>query len=167
MDGMAYMQAAPSPIHQEILGGLFNQFYNYLSDKSCKVYAAPFCVKLISGDEKKNEDIKRVVEPDITIVCDRSKIDDKGCNGVPDLIIEITSPSSAKMDKFIKFNKYEKAGVKEYWIVEPDIRLVSVFVLQDTQRYGRPEIYTESDEIKVSIFPDLRVDLKRIFEGWT
>jgi Uma2 family endonuclease len=116
-------------------------------------------------DEKKNEDIKKVVEPDITIVCDKSIIDEKGCNGAPDMIIEIISPSSIKMDRSIKFNSYEKAGVREYWIVEPGGKLVCVFVLQDDQRYGRPETYTEDDGIKVSIFPDLIVDLKPVFEG--
>ena len=163
IDGIAYMQATPSPIHQEILGGLFAQFYNYLSGKECKVYPAPFCVKLFKDDEKKNEDIKKVVEPDLSIVCDKSKIDDKGCNGAPDLIVEVMSPSSIKMDRFIKFNKYEEAGVKEYWIVEPEGKLVSVFVLQGDLRYGRPEIYTEDDNIKVSIFPDLIIELKSIF----
>ncbi|MHB8126288.1 MAG: Uma2 family endonuclease [Desulfitobacteriaceae bacterium] len=164
IDGIAYLQAAPSPIHQEILGSLLAQFHNYLSGKLCKVYPAPFCVKLMK-DEKKNEDIKKVVEPDITIVCDKSKIDGTGCNGAPDMIVEIMSPSSIKMDRFIKFNRYEKAGVKEYWIVEPEGKLISVFVLQGDQRYGRPEIYTEDDKIKVSIFPDLIVDLKPVFEG--
>ncbi len=163
IDGIAYMQAAPSPIHQEISGGLFAQFHHYLSGNPCKVYHAPFCVRLIKDDEKKNEDINKVVEPDITIVCDKAKIDGKGCNGAPDLIVEIISPSSVKMDRFIKFNKYEKAGVKEYWIVEPEGKLVSVFVLLGDQRYGRPEIYTEDDKIKVSIFPDLIVDLKPVF----
>jgi len=165
IDGIAYLQSAPSPIHQEISGGLFAQFYNYLSDKPCKVYHAPFCVKLMTDDVKTNEDIKKVVEPDITIVCDQSKIDDKGYNGAPDMIVEIISPASIKMDKFIKFNKYEKAGVKEYWIVEPEGKLVSVFTLQGDQRYGRPDIYTEDDKIKVAIFPDLVVNLKPIFDS--
>lgn len=119
----------------------------------------------MKDDEKNHEDIKKVVEPDITIVCDKSKLDDKGYNGAPDMIVEIMSPSSIKMDRFIKFNSYEKAGVREYWIVEPEGKLVSVFALQDDQRYGRPEIYTEDDKIKVSIFPDLIVDLKPVFEG--
>ncbi|MDR3599478.1 MAG: Uma2 family endonuclease [Desulfosporosinus sp.] len=163
-DGIAYMQATPSPIHQEISGGLFAQFHNYLSGKPCKVYPAPFCVRLIKDDKKKDEDIKKVVEPDITIVCDKSKIDEKGYNGAPDMIVEILSPSSIKMDRFIKFNCYEKAGVKEYWLVEPEGKLVSVFVLQADQRYGRPEIYTEDDKINVSIFSDLIVDLKPVFE---
>lgn len=164
-DGIAYMQAAPSPIHQEILVGLLVQLHHYFSGDLCKVYPAPFCVRLIKDDEKKSEDIKNVVEPDITIVCDKSKIDETGCNGAPDMIIEIISPSSIKMDRFIKFNSYEKAGVKEYWIVEPGGKLVSVFVLQDDQRYGRPETYTEADKIKVSILPDLIIDLKPVFES--
>lgn len=165
IDGVAYMQAAPSPIHQEISGNLFAQLHHYLADKPCKVYAAPFCVRLTKGDERKNEDVKKVVEPDISIVCDKSKIDEKGCNGAPDLIVEIISSSSIKMDRLIKFNQYEQAGVREYWLVEPEGKLVNVFVLQADQRYGRPEIYTDDGEIRVSIFPDLVVDLKPIFAG--
>jgi len=164
IDGIAYMQAAPTPIHQQILMELSKQFAVYLTGKPCKVYPAPFCVRLTKGDEKKNEDIKKVVEPDITIVCDKTKIDGKGCNGAPDLIVEILSPSSIKMDRFEKFNRYEKAGVREYWIVEPEGKLVSVFVLQDNQRYGRQEIYTEDDKIQVSIFPDLLIELSAVFD---
>jgi len=165
IDGIAYMQSAPSPIHQEILVGLLAQFHHYLPGKPCKVYPGPFCVRLMKGDEIKKEDIKKVVEPDITIVCDKSKIDETGCNGAPDMIIEIISPSSIKMDRFVKFNSYEQAGVREYWIVEPVGKLVNVFVLQDDQRYGRPETYTDDDQIKVSIFPDLLVNLKLVFGG--
>lgn len=165
IDGVPYLQAAPSPVHQLICGELHRQFANYLQGKPCKAYPAPFCVRLVKGDEKQNEDIKQVVEPDITIVCDNSKIDEKGCNGTPDMIVEVLSPSSIKMDRVIKFNKYEKAGVKEYWIVEPEGKLVSVFVLQKDQRFGRQEIYTEDDKIRVSIFHDLVVDLKLVFEG--
>lgn len=163
IDGVAYLQAAPSPVHQEILVSLLTQFYNYLSGKSCKVYPAPFGVRLTRDDVKQNEDIRKVVEPDITIVCDTSKIDEQGFKGVPDMIVEIISPSSIKMDKLIKFYKYEQAGVKEYWIVEPEGKLVSVFTLQDNQKYGRPDMYTDEDKIKVSIFPDLTIDLKPVF----
>jgi Uma2 family endonuclease len=108
-------------------------------------------------------EVKDIVEPDISIVCDRSKLDEKGCRGAPDLIIEIVSPSSAKMDKLIKFNKYEQAGVKEYWIVEPIEKLVSVFVLQTNGRYGRPETYTDEDTVKVSTLGDLTIDLPSVF----
>ncbi|OLN31161.1 Uma2 family endonuclease [Desulfosporosinus metallidurans] len=165
IDGIAYMQATPSPIHQEISMGLSAQFHHYLSGKPCKVYPAPFSVRFPKDNDKKNEDIKKVFEPDISIVCDKAKIDSKGCNGAPDLIVEIMSPSSVKMDRFTKFNSYEKAGVKEYWIVEPEGKLVSVFVLQADQRYGRPEVYSEEDKINVSIFPDLIVDLEPVFAG--
>lgn len=163
IDGIPYLQAAPSPSHQLISGELHRQFANYLQDKPCKAYPAPFCVRLTKGDETQNEDIKKVVEPDITIVCDKFKIDDKGCNGTPDLIIEVMSPSSIKHDRVTKFNKYEKSGVREYWIVEPEGKIVSVFVLQSNNRYGRPEIYTDDEKITVSIFPELIVDLNTVF----
>ncbi len=162
LDGIAYMQAAPSRIHQEVLMEISKQFAVYLTGKSCKVYPAPFCVRL---DEKKdNEDIKNVVEPDITIVCDKSKLDEKGCKGAPDMIVEILSPSTVKNDRLIKFNMYEKAKVKEYWIVEPEQKIISVFTLQSNNRYGRPEIYSEEDKIKISIFSDFEIDLESVFK---
>lgn len=161
IDGTPYMQSAPSRLHQEILMELARQFSNYLLDKSCKVYPAPFCVRL--DVEEADSEVKNVVEPDITIVCDSSKLDEKGCKGSPDMIIEILSPSTAKTDKVIKFNKYEKAGVKEYWVIEPEQKLVSVFWLQANNKYGRPEMYTDEDTIRVSIFSDLEIDLKSVF----
>ncbi len=163
LDGVPYMQASPSRRHQEISLLLLMKFANYLEDKPCKVYHAPFCVRL---DESKNDsEINNVVEPDITIVCDASKLDEKGCKGSPDMIIEIISPSSGKLDKIKKFNKYEKAGVKEYWIVEPELNVLSIFRLAPNGRYGRPEMYSDEDTARASIFPDLEIDLKRIFEG--
>lgn len=161
-DGVPYMQAAPSRIHQEISMELSTQFHNYLKGKPCRVFAAPFCV--ILDIEKNDDDIKNVVEPDITIVCESSKLDERGCKGSPDMIIEILSLTSGKIDKLIKFNKYEKAGVKEYWIAEPDQKLVSVFILQANGRYGRPDIYSEEDKIRVSIFPNFEIDLQPVFD---
>lgn len=162
LDGVAYMQAAPSRIHQEISMELATQFHVHLKGSTCKVFAAPFCVRL--DDKKNNSDIENVVEPDISIVCDPSKLDDRGCKGAPDMIIEILSPSTAKHDKLLKFNKYEKAGVKEYWIVEPDQKLVSVFLLQPDGRYGRPDIYADEDIVPVSLFKTLAIDLKSVFK---
>lgn len=162
IDGVPYMQATPSREHQGILMALSAQFYNYLKGKTYRIYPAPFCVRLdAESDDKK---VRNVLEPDITIVCDSSKLDDKGCKGAPDMIVEVLSPSTGKKDKLIKFNKYEKAGVKEYWIVEPESRLVNVFLLQPDGRYGRTEVYSDEDKIKVSIFEDLEIDLKEIFE---
>lgn len=162
IDGVPYMQSAPSTVHQEILMELSRQIANHLRDKSCKIYPAPFSVRL-KGDEISDADIKKVVEPDLTIVCDKSKVDEKGCNGAPDMIIEIISPSSVKTDRLIKFNMYEKVGVKEYWIVEPEVKIVSVFVLQENGRYGRQEVYSEEDQISLNIIPDLSIDLELVF----
>lgn len=163
VDGMLYVQVTPSPEHQLISGELFRQIANYLQGKPCKVYNAPFCVRLAKGDESKDEDIKNIFEPDITIVCDQTKMDENGCNGTPDMIIEVVSASSINHDKVTKFIQYEIAGVKEYWIVEPECKLVSVFVLENDGRYGRQEIYTEDEKITVSLFTDLIVDLSTVF----
>lgn len=163
IDGIAYMQAAPTPLHQEMLMELSKQFAVYLTGKPCKVYPAPFAVILSQGSEKDEEEINNVVEPDIAIVCDLTKMSDKGCHGAPDMIIEIISPSSIKTDRVTKLNKYEKAGVREYWIVEPEQKLVSVFLQQANNRFGRPDMYTEEDRVKVSIFSDLIIDLREVF----
>jgi Uma2 family endonuclease len=163
IDGVPYMMVPPSRIHQVILTELLTQFNNYLKEKPCKVYPAPFGVRLPQGNEKSDKEITTVVEPDIVIVCDHSKLDDLGCKGAPDLIVEIVSPTSVKNDILKKFNRYEKAGVREYWIVEPNGKIISVFLLGDNARYGRPEIYSEEDNIKVNIFLDFTIDLKSVF----
>ncbi|SHH33346.1 Uma2 family endonuclease [Desulfosporosinus lacus] len=163
MNGAPYMQAAPAPIHQAILMELAKQIAVYLTGKPCRIYPAPFCVRLPQGYEKNDIEVKNVVEPDISIICDKSKIDDKGCNGAPDMVIEIISPASIKTDRVIKFNLYEKAGVQEYWIVEPEQRMVSVFQLQKNGRFSRPEMYTDEDSIRVSLFADLEIDMGAVF----
>jgi Uma2 family endonuclease len=163
IDGIPYMQATPSRIHQKISGELFLQIGNYLRGKLCEVYHAPFCVRLPQLDESE-DNVTTVVEPDITVICDKTKLDNKGCKGSPDLIMEIISDSTGRKDKLEKFNKYEKAGVTEYWIIEPDDKLVSVFKLGENKRYGRPEIYADNDIIKVEMFPGLEIDLKPVFE---
>lgn len=104
-----------------------------------------------------------ILQPDIVVICDESKLKKTGYFGVPSLIVEISSPSTAKRDKLIKFNQFEIVGLEEYWIVEPENKLVNVFVLQESKRYGRPDIYSDEDKIKVTTFPELLVDLKSVF----
>ena len=104
-----------------------------------------------------------MVEPDIAVICDQTKLDRQGCIGAPDLIIEVISPSAGRKDRLEKFNKYEQAGVREFWVVEPEEKLISVFMLGENRRYGRPEIYTEGDQINVGLFPGLTIDLETIF----
>lgn len=165
INGVPYMQAAPTWQHQAVSVELTSQFNTFLKGKTCQVFASPFDLRLPEGNEQ-DEDTTFVVQPDIAVVCDRSGLKGSGYYGVPTLIIEISSPSTAKSDKIWKFNKYEQAGVKEYWIVEPEAKLVTVFTLQDNNRYGRPESFTEEDNVKVSVFPDLIIDLKPVFESF-
>jgi Uma2 family endonuclease len=163
IDGHAYnMTPAPSRAHQEICGELFRQFANYLTDKSCSVYSAPFDVRLPEGNEA-DDDIASVVQPDLSIVCDRTKLDDKGCKGSPDLIIEVISPSTARKDLKEKLPLYEKTGVREYWIVDPAAKTVMVFRQNGSTGFGRPDIYSEEDRIEVGVFPDLIIDLNTVF----
>ncbi|EHQ89895.1 Uma2 family endonuclease [Desulfosporosinus youngiae] len=165
IDGVPYMQAAPSWQHQAISGNIFGQFYEYLKGKSCQIFAAPFdlCIPEFNESDEKISNV--ISQPDIVVICDKSKLRKTGFFGVPELIIEIISPSTARTDKITKFNKYEKVGVKEYWIVEPEQKIVSVFLLQENNRYGRPNVFSEEDQITVSIFPDLAIDLKPVFTG--
>ncbi|MBI3583318.1 MAG: Uma2 family endonuclease [Nitrospinae bacterium] len=167
IDGVAYdMSPAPSRIHQEISVEILRQFANYLVDKDCKVYDAPFDVRLPKGNEKKDEDIDTIVQPDILVVCDKSKLDDKGCKGAPELIIEIVSPLTASMDYIKKLGLYERNQVKEYWIVQPVDKIVMIYKLMGNGKYGKPDIYSKEDEIKVGIFNgELVIDMKMVFES--
>ncbi|MDD3050064.1 MAG: Uma2 family endonuclease [Candidatus Cloacimonetes bacterium] len=161
IDGVVYdMSPAPRPIHQEYSINLQSIIWNYLKDKRCKIYPAPFDVRL--SESEKDFEIRNVVQPDISVICDTSKIDDKGCKGAPDWIIEILSPSTASKDIKEKFKLYEKYGVKEYWIVEPSGLFVQVFVLN----YGKYEFrgnFTSLDYLTPTIFEDLKIDLAEVF----
>ncbi|HEX9058959.1 MAG TPA: Uma2 family endonuclease [Clostridia bacterium] len=163
IDGTPYMQAVPTWQHQAISVELASQFNNYFKDKPCRVFAAPFDLCIPEYNENDEEISNVITQPDIVVVCDESKLRKTGYFGVPALVIEISSPSTTRIDKVLKFNKFEKAGVKEYWIVEPEGKFVSVFTLQESKRYGRPEIYTDEDKVKVSVFPELEIDLGIVF----
>ncbi|HHW02464.1 MAG TPA: Uma2 family endonuclease [Thermoanaerobacterales bacterium] len=162
IDGVPYMQAAPSWQHQTISVELTRQFANFLQEKPCRVFTAPFDLRLPEENESDDE-TTNVLQPDIVVICDNKGLKGTGFYGIPELIIEISSPSTSRKDKVLKFNKYEKAGVKEYWIVEPEGKFISVFTLQENKRYGRPETYTEKDKVKVSVFPDIIIDLALVF----
>jgi len=161
--GNAYMSAAPSRRHQEIQVELLRQISNYLMGKDCKVYGSPFDVRFARKDDLDN-DIKDVVQPDITVVCDRSKLDDKGCKGSPDLIIEIVSPSTASIDYIKKLSLYEKNMVKEYWIVHPTDEIVMIYKLNANNNYERAEIYSKDDEVRIGILSDLTIKMDEVFK---
>jgi Uma2 family endonuclease len=162
IDGLPYnMSPAPTTEHQLISMELSRQFSNYLIGKPCKVFHAPFDVRLPYGNET-GENIETVVQPDLLIVCDRSKIDKKGCQGAPDLVVEIISPDTAKKDLKIKFKLYERAGVKEYWIVDPSNKTILVYRMSDN-KYGEADVYASEDMVTVNLFPDFTIDLKEVF----
>ena len=163
INGEAYnMSPAPPTIHQLISGELYLQIGNQLKGKPCRVIPAPFDVRLPLGYEHQ-EDIENIVQPDISVVCDKTKLDDKGCLGAPDLIIEIISPSSSRKDRMEKFFLYERMGVKEYWLVSPEDKIVEVFILEPDGKYSRPGIYSESDIVPLNILNDIKVDLSSVF----
>jgi Uma2 family endonuclease len=132
------MTPAPSRLHQKISSEIHGQFWSQLKKQKCEVYHAPFDVRFPSKEGEYNDDkIETVVQPDITVICDKSKLDGKGCIGAPDLIVEIVSHASVKRDVEEKFKLYEKYGVKEYWIVHPNDETVNVFIL-DKEKISTP-----------------------------
>ncbi len=164
INGVAYnMSPAPSRFHQEISGALFNSIYNYLKDKSCKVYHAPFDVRLPKGEEPE-EEIVTVVQPDIVVICEEKKLDDKGCKGAPDLVVEIVSPSTVSKDMKEKLAVYERHGVKEYWIIHPIDKLAIVYSLQEDRQYVKPEIYSEDNAVESKVLAGFSVDLRTLFQ---
>ena len=149
IDGQIYDMAPPSPMHQELVMELSATLRDYIKKNGgpCKVYPAPFAVFL-------NEDDRNYVEPDISVICDSSKVDNRGYQGAPDFIIEIVSPSSQRMDYLTKLFKYRTAGVREYWIVNPLQRTVQVYSFEGTEDYTQ---YSFDDEITVTIYGDLKI----------
>lgn len=152
--------------HQTISGNLFLFFKNYLNKKQCKVLYAPSDVRLYKNKNNlQDKHIFTVVQPDIYVVCDLEKLDEKGCLGAPDLIIEIISPKNSKRDVKDKFKIYEEYGVREYWIVHPNDETVIVFLVDNNGKFQQAGMYAGDDKIPVSIFNnDLEVDLTQVFE---
>jgi Uma2 family endonuclease len=159
IDGIPYnMSPAPSNTHQRVSISISSLFYNYLTDKPCEVRSAPFDVRLSEQDQM----TANVVQPDISIICDSHKMDEHGCKGAPDLIVEILSPRTAQRDRRDKFRLYEKYGVREYWIVDPLHETIEVYLLQGN-RFAEQQVYAKGDVIEVSIFADCQMNLNDIF----
>jgi len=157
------MSPAPRRRHQRISGEIYREIANYLNGKTCEVYNAPFDVRLPLTKDDSDIKIDTVVQPDIVVVCNQNKLDDAGCIGAPDLVIEIISESTANRDLKIKFNLYEQVGVKEYWIIFPDENVIQIFKLVNGE-YGKPEVCGLDDKITVGLFPDLTIDCNAIFK---
>ncbi|MCL1951372.1 MAG: Uma2 family endonuclease [Oscillospiraceae bacterium] len=158
IDGVPYMMASPSQQHQEILMAFSMLFGNFLKGKPCKGFFAPFDVRLFP--QNNNADTT-IVQPDFLVVCDRSKLDGKSCNGAPDYVLEILSPSSSRRDRIQKKAQYGWAGVKEYWIIDPDDRMLEKHVLENGKYTN--EWFDASAPVPVSVFPGFEIDLSLVF----
>jgi Uma2 family endonuclease len=155
--GVPYMMSpGPSRSHQKISSALFYQLYNYLDGKQCEVYVAPFDVRLNADEEDDT-----VVQPDILVVCDLEKLDEKGVKGAPDVVVEILSQSTEKFDALVKLNLYRKYGVKEYWIVNPTAKVVTVHLLKDGEYVT--VAYGENDVAPLVTLKDCGIDLAKVF----
>ena len=163
IDGEAFMMATPSRIHQEISGELFRQLANFLEGKQCRVYPAPFGVRLFARDGDGPEDVDTLVEPDISVVCDRSKLDQHGCKGAPEMVIEILSPSTLRHDRLVKLKLYDQAGVLEYWSVDPQNRAVQVFRRDGGAALRICEEYGHTQVAKVSVLDGCFLELSKVF----
>ena len=164
------MSPAPSSEHQCIVTNLGGVLYNFFYKKPCKLFYAPFDVRLY--DRKKsivaNIDIYSVVQPDLCVICDKTKIDSKGCLGSPDWVIEILSRGNSKKEMQLKYQLYQESGVKEYWLVYPGEKAVHQFVLdEDTEKYQLLAMYSGEDIATPQLFPDCQIDLSEVFEDDT
>lgn len=163
--GVPYLQAAPSTEHQRILANLSFELMSYFKNKNsqCEVFLAPFDVRLIKNIECYDDNkVDCVVQPDISIICDKTKLDEKGCVGDPDLVVEILSDSTASKDYIQKLNLYQFNEIKEYWIVSPKNKDIQIFRL-NKGIYGEPDNFKREDTIKSKLFKGLEVSLKNIF----
>ncbi len=163
IDGQAYlMTPAPSTEHQRVSMRLGSQIEVFFRGKSCEVFAAPFDVRLPANAAQEDDAVDTVVQPDILVVCEPAKLDDKGCRGTPDWIVEIISPSTASQDQIRKLDLYERHRVPEYWIVDPLNRIITVFVLSNGC-YGKPLYVEAKGKLAPRLFPELEVDWELIF----
>lgn len=158
------MSPAPSLVHQRISTQLQGTLFNYLKGSSCDLFSAPFDVRLYNDKKSKLafKDIFTVVQPDLCVICDENKLDEKGCSGAPDLVIEILSPGNSKKEMNEKFDLYEETGVREYWLVEPSENAVYIYVLNESGKYIGLKPVTAI--LQSSIFPDLKINLEEIFD---
>lgn len=163
--GKIFPMSAPARIHQRISSNLFGEIYLYLRNKKCEAYSAPFDVRLTPLKRNKSNKVHTVVQPDICVICDLDKLDDKGCVGAPDLMIEILSPGNTRKEMREKYDVYEENGVKEYWLVEPQDKCVFVYVLNEAGKYIGLQPVTDEDILTSTVFPDLQIDLSRVFDN--
>jgi Uma2 family endonuclease len=158
IDGVAFAMAAPNTEHQLIVSNLNGEFYNFLKGKKCKVIPAPFDVRLFYEEDESDD---TVVQPDLVVVCDPEKLGKEGCNGAPDLVIEVLSPSNSAIEMHRKLDLYQDAGVREYWVIDPEQKLIEAFRLNNG--HYEPSILRIGGILQSALFPGLSIPLNTIF----
>jgi Uma2 family endonuclease len=163
--GRIKLMSAPNRLHQKLSWRLSGLIFNHFKNHRCEAYAAPFDVRLYNRQKslKADRDIYTVVQPDLCVVCDLEKLDDRGCLGAPDLVVEILSPGNSAKEMRDKKSIYEESGVREYWIVDPTHETIARFNLEENGLYGRPLIFVNDDRMPSEIFPDFEVQLSEVF----
>jgi len=156
------MSPAPSRLHQKISGQLFNSTFNFLKNKGCEVYTAPFDVRFPRAS-KEDKDIFTVLQPDICVVCDHSKLDDRGCIGAPDLVIEILSPGNTKTELFYKYEVYEEFGVKEYWVVSQSDQTILIYTLNQEGKFQPSKLFALGEKVSSSVLVGFELELNDVF----
>lgn len=167
IDGLFYdMTPAPTPQHQDTVLGVSTQLRDQLRGKPCKVYIAPLDVLLLN-DGREDASSRNVVQPDVLIVCDRSKVGEKALRGAPDWVLEVLSPGTSRKDQINKLDLYERAGVREYWLLHPIERVLTVYTRADDGRYGRARVLEAIGTTSLSILPKVVIDWAEIYEDDT
>lgn len=159
------MTPAPASAHQRLSWRISGELYNYLKDKSCQAYTAPFDVRLPRKGESEDKKIFTVVQPDVCVICDNSKIDIRGCTGAPDIVVEILSPGNNQKELLNKYEVYEESGVTEYWIISPQDKTFLKYTLVE-ERYQPSRLMTIGDTVKTDILPGFELNLETVFEGF-
>lgn len=157
------MSSAPSRRHQDVVWNLNVEIGNHIKGCSCKAYSTPFDVRLPVKDKKSNQEITTVLQPDICVICDLSKLDDKGCLGAPDLVIEVLSPGNSLREIDQKFNVYEESGVREYWVVYPEYNHVNIFLLDESGKFIGQHPKNNGELLRSTVFPELVINLSEVF----
>ncbi|MEH3115643.1 Uma2 family endonuclease [Pedobacter terrae] len=157
------MSPAPSRVHQKISGRIYVPIYNALNGHQCEVYSAPFDVRLAKKAQDDRE-VFTVVQPDIVVICDPAKLDKRGCIGAPDIVVEILSPGNNKKELINKYEVYEEAGVKEYWIVSPSHKTFFRYILDENGKFQPTKMLTEGEEVTTSIMPGFKLILDEVFK---
>jgi len=156
IDGVPFLMSSPTWQHQAILGNLHGKIWTFLQDKPCKVFFAPFDVRLA-----KDTTDDTVVQPDLVIICDKSIMMKTGCQAAPDMVVEILSPSTSSKDTTLKLGLYQRTGVREYWIIDPESKLVLVYILENGKYFVKP--YRENEKVPVHILDGFEIDLAEVF----